>query len=432
MFRTIASGVMLMALPSVAVAQEQTVVAANETGDTAWVLAASALLLFAILPGLVLFFAGQVRSRNLLSVATQIGTVTAIVSLLWVVVGYTLAFGDSVGGFLGNGRAWMLIQLDNLRANTIIPESTFALFRMGFAVLASALMVGAWLERASFGWVVAFTAIWTLLVFAPVAHWVWGGGWLAGFGVLDFGGGLAVLTTAGASSLVVALLMGKRLGFTPAGVATGMPLATVTGALLLWVGWFGLSGGSTLTATDDASSAIINTHVAAAAAALVWLMAEKASRGVPTAVGFATGLAAGLATVTPAAGYISPGASIAFGAAGALVCFWAVNLVRSKWGIDDSANIFAVFGVGGMLGTLLLAPFLSIDLGGTGYADEVNMAGMIVAQALGVGAVAIYSAIATGIIAVAVSLFIPMRVSEAEETAGLDNTGHAERAKPAA
>ena len=424
MFRKIAAAVTLLAVPHPAWAQDQTVVAANETGDTAWILAASALFLLAALPGLAMFYAGQVRSRNLLSVVTQIGAVAAVASLAWVVVGYTLAFGDSVGGFVGNGRAWMLIQLDNLRVGTIVPESTFALFRMIFAVLAPALMVGAWVERARFGWVTAFTAIWSVVVFAPVAHWVWGGGWLAAFGTADFGGGLTVLTVAGVSSLVVALLMGKRLDFGSPDVAPHAPMISVVGALLLWVGWFGLTGGSTFTATDDASTAIINTHVAAAAAGLVWLLASKVSHGKPSATGFASGVLAGLATVTPAAGFISPGAAIVFGICGSLACFRAFRLVRDSWGIDDALGVFALFGVGGMLGTLLLAPFMSESLGGTGYAGNTGMAGTLLAQALGVGVVAIYSAIATAIIAVAVSLFIPMRVSEEEERAGLDGSTH--------
>lgn len=420
----------LIAAPQTAAAQELTNIAQNETGDTAWILMSSALVLLMTLPGLALFYGGMVRARNFLSVMLQVAAVAGLASVLWVVVGYTLAFGDSVGGVIGDGEKWMLIgsKMDILREGMTLPESTFALFQMTFAAITPALMVGAWVDRARFGWVLAFTAIWGLLVYAPVAHWIWGGGWLGQMGVTDFAGGLVVHTTAGVSALVIALLLGKRQGFPSSALLPHAPGMTMLGAMLLWVGWFGFNGGSALTATDDASSAIISTHVAAAVAALTWLLIEKIKFGKATNVGFATGAIAGLATITPAAGYVAPGAAILLGIAGSTVCYGAITLVKNRWSIDDSLDVFAVHGVGGILGSVLLGIFMSADLGGTGYAEGAGMAGMLGTQAIGIAVVALFSAIVTALVAVGVSLFIPMRVSEDEEVEGLDQTSHGERA----
>ncbi len=427
MLRKIAAAAVLATLPQTVCAQELTNIAQNETGDTAWILTATALVLLMTLPGLGLFYGGLVRAKNFLSVLLQVGAVAGLASVLWIVVGYTLAFGNTTGGWIGDGGKWMLINLDNLRSGITLPESTFAAFQMTFAAITPALMVGAWVDRARFGWVIGFTAIWGLLVYAPVTHWIWGGGWMGDLGVLDFAGGLVVHTTAGASALVVALLLGKRQGFPGPALLPHAPGMTMLGAMLLWVGWFGFNGGSALTATDDASMAIINTHVAAATAALTWVLVEKVVFGKATTVGFATGAIAGLATVTPAAGFISPGAAILFGILAALVCYYAIQLVKTKLAIDDSLDVFAVHGVGGMLGTLLLGIFLSQDLGGTGYADGMTMGLMVGVQALAIAVVGLFSAIVTAVIAIGVSLFIPMRVTEEEEVQGLDQTSHGER-----
>ncbi len=418
----------LIAAPQMALAQEMTNLAQNETGDTAWVLTSSALVMLMALPGLALFYGGLVRAKNFLSVILQVGAVAGLASVLWIVVGYTLAFGETTGGVIGNGSKWMLLNLDILREGMTLPESTFVLFQMTFAAITPALMVGAWVDRARFGWVLAFTAIWGLLVYAPVAHWIWGGGWLGQLGVTDFAGGLVVHATAGTSALVVALLLGKRQDFPSSALLPHAPAMTMLGAMLLWVGWFGFNGGSALTATDDASSAIINTHVGAAVAALVWILIEKIKFGKPTSVGFATGAIAGLATITPAAGYIAPGAAILLGVAGSAVCYWAISMVKNTLSIDDSLDVFAVHGVGGIIGTLLLGVFIWSGFGGTGYADFGAMPLAIGVQALGVIVVVLFSAFVTALIAVGVSLFIPMRVSEDEEVQGLDQTSHGERA----
>jgi Amt family ammonium transporter len=290
---------------------------------------------------------------------------------------------------------------------------------MTFAAITPALMAGAWVDRARFGWVVTFCAFWSLIVYAPVAHWIWGGGWLStGLGTLDFAGGIVVHATAGVSALVVALLLGKREGFPRTPLLPHSPALTMAGAALLWVGWFGFNGGSALAANDDAASAIINTHGAAATAAL----------GKATSVGFATGAIAGLATVTPAAGFISPGAAILFGAVGATLCYPMIQLVKRKLEIDDSLDVFAVHGVGGIAGSLLLAVFISPALGGTGYAEGMGMGSQLVAKLGGVGVVIIWSAIASAILAVGISMVMPMRVSGDAEREGLDITSHGERA----
>lgn len=398
------------------------------SGDTAWILTSSALVLLMTLPGLALFYGGLVRAKNFLSVLIQCMAVVGICSVLWIVVGYTLAFGGVTNGFLGIGMNWMLNNLGNVREGTAVPESAFVMFQMTFAVITPALMIGAWVERARFGWVVAFCALWLLVVYAPVAHWVWGGGWLSNLGVLDFAGGIVVHTTAGVSALIVAIMLGKRMGWPKTLMLPHSPALTVAGAAMLWVGWFGFNGGSALAATDDASSAIINTHIAASTAALIWILIEKFKVGKPTAVGVATGAIAGLATITPAAGFVGPGASIIIGAAAAIVCFMAVGLVKNGFKIDDSLDVFAVHGVGGMLGTLMLALFISEGFGGTGYADGMAFGSQFVAQLIGVGAVAIWSAVATAILGFGISFILPMRVSEDDERDGLDISNHGERA----
>jgi Amt family ammonium transporter len=356
-----------IANPALAQAPDPGLIDAADSGDTAWLLTSAALVLLMAAPGLTLFYGGLVRARGFLAVLVQVGAVVAVASLLWVAVGYTIAFGDVSGGWLGGGNALMLGELGNVRDGLTVPESGFALFQLTFAAITPALMVGAWVDRARFGWVLGFCALWGLIVYAPVAHWVWGGGWLAArVGTLDFAGGIVVHTTAGVSALVAALLLGGRQGFPKTLMLPHSPALTMAGAALLWVGWFGFNGGSALAANDDAASAILNTHIAASMAALTWLAIEKWQVGKPTSVGFATGAIAGLATVTPAAGFISPGAAMAFGALGAALCYAAIQLVKQRMRIHDSLDVFAVHGVGGFAGSLLLELFLSPALGGVG------------------------------------------------------------------
>jgi Amt family ammonium transporter len=424
-----AIGAMMLSVPAPALAQDLAV-GVLDSGDTAWILTSAALVLLMTLPGLGLFYGGLVRGKNFLSVLIQIGAIAAAASVLWVMLGYTMAFGGVTHGWIGDGNAWMLIGTEQvLRGELAISERTFALFQMTFAVITPALMAGAWVDRARFGWVVGFCALWGLAVYAPVAHWIWGEGWLASsVGTLDFAGGIVVHTTAGVSALVVALLLGKRQGFPKTLMLPHSPALTMAGAALLWVGWFGFNGGSALAASDDAAGAIINTHLGASVAALVWLLIERVSVGKPTSVGFATGAIAGLATITPAAGFVSPGGAILLGAIGAAVCYPMIQLVKQKLQIDDSLDVFAVHGVGGITGSLLLALFMAPVFGGAGYGDGGGMLDQLTAQAIGLGVVILWSAIVSTVLAVLVSLVFPMRVSEDAEREGLDITSHGERA----
>ncbi|WP_295440697.1 ammonium transporter [Sphingorhabdus sp. EL138] len=399
------------------------------SGDSAWILTASALVLMMTLPGLALFYGGLVRAKNFLSVLVQCGAVAALASVIWIVIGYSLAFSVNGNGLIGSFENVMFNGLlASIREGQTTGEFAFALFQMTFAIITPALIVGAWVERARFGWVIAFSALWSLLVYVPVTRWVWGGGFLADQGVIDFAGGIVVHTTAGVSALVVALMLGKRIGFPKTLMLPHSPALTVAGAGLLWVGWFGFNGGSALAANDVAASAIINTHVGASAAALVWLLIERIKVGKATAVGFATGAVAGLATITPAAGVIGPGGAIILGILAAVICFWFVGLVKGTLKIDDSLDVFAVHGVGGILGSILLAIFASEALGGAGYAEGTDMASQLWAQFKGVFIVAAYSALVTMIISYLVSAILPMRVSEDQERDGLDISSHGERA----
>ena len=404
-------------------------VADPDSGDTAWILTSSALVLMMTIPGLVLFYGGLVRAKNFLSVLIQCGAIAAVASMIWIAVGYSLAFSVNGSSLIGSPENFMFGGLlDSVREDQSIGELSFALFQMTFAIITPALIVGAWVERARFGWVVAFSALWSLLVYVPVTRWVWGGGFLAEQGVIDFAGGIVVHTTAGVSALVVALMLGKRIGFPKTLMLPHSPALTVAGAGLLWVGWFGFNGGSALAANDAAASAIINPHLAASVAALVWLLVERIKVGKSTAIGFATGAVAGLATITPAAGTVGPGGAVIIGLLAGLVCFWFVGVIKGTLKIDDSLDVFAVHGVGGIMGSLLLAVFASESLGGVGYADDANMALQFWIQLKAVSIVAVYSAVVTLIVGYMVSMVLPMRVSEDAERDGLDISSHGERA----
>jgi ammonium transporter, Amt family len=422
-------GALALAAAAPAFAQEVVAEAVPDSGDTAWVLTASALVLMMTIPGLALFYGGLVRAKNFLSVLVQCGAITAVVSLLWIVIGYSLAFSTSDGPYIGNLQNMLFANMFAMRDGQTIGELVFGLFQMTFAIITPALIVGAWVERARFGWVVAFSALWSLLVYVPVARWVWGNGFLFEAGVIDFAGGIVVHTTAGVSALVVALMLGKRIGFPKTLMLPHSPSLTVAGAGLLWVGWFGFNGGSALAANDEsAATAIIVTHLAASVAALVWMLIERIKVGKATAVGFATGAVAGLATITPAAGSVGPVGAIILGVLAGAVCFYAVHLVKGKLQIDDSLDVFAVHGVGGIMGSLLLAVLAAPTFGGNGYAESMGMGSQLIAQLMGVGVVAAYSAVVTLIVGYMVSMVFPMRVSEDQERDGLDISSHGERA----
>ena len=404
-----------IAMPSVALAQDSI-----NSGDTAWILTATALVLFMSLPGLALFYGGLVRAKNYLSVLMKIYAIAALASIVWVVVGYSIAFGT--------GNAWWG-GLDNLFLKSLgrdavsgtIPESVFLAFQMTFAVITPGLIVGAFVERVKFFPVLIFTALWLLFVYAPVTHWIWGGGWLAEKGVVDFAGGLVVHATAGISALVYVFMLGKRKGFPTDISVPHRPAIVMIGASMLWVGWFGFNGGSQLAADGGAGMALLVTHIAASMGTLVWIAFESIGGRKPSLVGAATGTIAGLATVTPAAGVLGPGGAILMGLAGGIVCYLAVNLIRVKLKIDDSLDVFAVHGVGGMLGILLL-PFLSAPaLGGTGD-------GNFIVQLTGTAAVVVWSALVSVIILAVLKATLGLRVSEEQEYEGLDTSLHGESA----
>ncbi len=433
MRKILATGLAMLMASVPAHAQDQLELVQADSGDSAWILTATALVLLMTLPGLALFYGGLVRSKNFLSVLLQCGAIAAIVSILWGVLGYSIAFADGSGGVIGSLRNFMFSNFvigDGvvLRDGTTINEALFAMFQMTFAIITPALIVGAWVERARFGWVIGFCALWSLLVYAPVTHWIWGGGWLAEQNVVDFAGGIVVHTTAGISALIVAIMLGKRIGWPKTLMLPHSPALTVAGAGLLWVGWFGFNGGSALSADFSASTAIINTHLAASVAALTWIFIEKLKVGKSTAVGFATGAIAGLATITPAAGSVGPMGALILGLLAGGICFYAVGLVKNTLGIDDSLDVFAVHGVGGMLGSILLAILASSTFDGQGYAEGMGMASQLWVQVKAVGAVAAWSAVVTLVIGYMVSMAIPMRVSEDAERDGLDISSHGERA----
>jgi Amt family ammonium transporter len=403
--------------------------AAINSGDTAWVLAATALVLLMTLPALALFYGGLVQAKNVLSVLSQCVVIACLMSLLWYAVGYSIAFGDggSANAIWGGlGKAF----LNGVTADSTvgsIPESVFFMFQMTFAVITPALMVGAYPERTSFLPVLAFSSLWMLLVYAPVCHWVWGGGWLNKQGVRDFAGGLVVHATAGSSALVFAMLLGKRQSFPMHQHPPHSPVLVMIGAGLLWVGWYGFNAGSALAANASAGSAMLATHLSASTAALVWMGIEWAKFGRPGLVGTVTGLVAGLATITPAAGSVGPAGAIVIGALASFVCFSAVTLIRGRLKIDDSLDVFAVHGVGGILGTLLI-PFLatfgplSPGLGGASIGGQfrVQLQGVVATTAWSVG---LSAALFYGLKAV-----VRMRVKPEAEIEGLDMAAHGERA----
>jgi Amt family ammonium transporter len=397
-----------------------------DTGDTAWILTSTALVLFMTLPGLALFYGGLVQTKNLLSVLAQCLAIACLMSILWVVAGYSIAFGGEGAFWGGLGKAFLGGIAPDAVVGTI-PESVFVMFQMAFAIITPALIVGAYAERVNFAAVLAFSGAWMLLVYAPVAHWVWGGGWLAEIGVSDFAGGLVVHATAGVSSLVFVLMMGKRVIFPAELRPPHNPAFVMLGASMLWVGWFGFNAGSALGANAAAGQAMLVTHISAATAALVWMAIEWVKFGKPTLVGIATGTIAGLATITPAAGSVGPAGALVIGTLAAFVCYAAVVYVRGRLKIDDSLDVFAVHGVGGILGTLCLPALagfgpMAPGLGGMSFADKA------VAQLTGVASVCVYSVVVSAAILFVVRQMMRLRVSAEDEATGLDTATHGESA----
>ena len=398
--------------------------------NTAWILTSTTLVLFMTIPGLSMFYAGLVRSRNVLSVFMQCFAITCVASILWFVVGYSLAFGE--------GNAWIgdfsKVMLSGVGRDTLsgdIPEALFAMFQMTFAVITPALIIGAFAERMKFSAMLLFSGIWLLVVYVPVAHWVWGGGWLGEMGVFDFAGGIVVHITAGVAALVAALVIGPRKGFPTTPMPPHNLTMTIAGAGMLWVGWFGFNGGSALAANGDAAMAIIVTHISASMGAFTWMVIEWKKFGKPSALGAVTGMVAGLGTITPASGFVGPGGALIIGLLAGFVCFNATQFIKRTLKIDDSLDVFPVHGVGGILGTLVVAVFASTELGvfsGYGFADGISsIAGQFSVQAIGVVATVVFTAVATFVILKLVGVLTGgLRVDEEAEQQGLDITEHEE------
>jgi Amt family ammonium transporter len=415
----IVAGLSLIIWPSLAFANV-------DTGDTAWILTATALVLFMTLPGLALFYAGLVAHKNIVSVLMHHFALACLMSVLWVVAGYSLAFSGD-GAYLGDlGNLFMsAITLDSLSGT--IPESLFAAFQMTFAIITPALIIGAYVERIRFSAVLIFSGLWLLVVYAPVTHWVWGGGFMAAMGVMDFAGGIVVHATAGTAALVAALVIGKRRNFPSSVQPPHSPVLTMIGACMLWIGWFGFNGGSALAAGSGAAMALLVTHISAAVASLVWMVIEWKKFGRPSLVGIVTGMVAGLATVTPASGFIGVPGGIILGLAGGYFCYVAVDIIRNRLHIDDSLDVFAVHGVGGIIGSLLVAVLATDSFSGLGLAEGMSIASQFGVQAVCVAITVIWTAIASYAIVKIAGVFGGLRVSEENEVEGLDISQHGER-----
>jgi Amt family ammonium transporter len=397
------------------------------SGDTAWILTATALVLFMTLPGLALFYGGLVRTQNVLSVLMQCFAICCIVSVVWVVYGYSLAFTGS-GSIIGGADAFFLSNLTRDSASGTLPESLFVVFQMTFAVITPALVVGAFAERMKFSAMCIFTVLWVTLVYLPACHMVWGGGYLAGIGVIDFAGGLVVHATCGVGALVAAMMLGPRKGFPGGSLVPHNRPMVVMGAAMLWVGWFGFNGGSAVAADSSAAMAILVTHISAAVGALTWMSVEWIKTGKPTVVGIATGMVAGLATITPASGTVGPQGALLIGLLAGIVCFYATQMIKSYFKIDDSLDVFPVHGVGGILGILMLAlvgkPEGFLGAGASGF--DASSFSQFMIQLQGVVVICLWTLVFSWIALKATSLVTNLRVSDESEYEGLDITEHNE------
>jgi len=408
-------------LPSIALADEL------NGADTAWVLTSTVLVLFMTIPGLALFYGGLVRSKNVLSVLMQCFAITCVVSILWLVFVYGLAFGDGGGmnKWIGSLDQLMLGGIARDSMSGTIPETVFSMFQLTFAIITPALIVGAFAERMKFSAMLWFSSIWLVVVYAPVTHWVWGGGWLQEMGLLDFAGGTVVHVNAGAAALVAAIVLGPRKGFGKTAMPPHNLTMTVIGAGMLWVGWFGFNAGSALAANGDAGMAMLVTHISAAAGSLAWMAMEWIRHGKPSVLGIVTGMVAGLGTITPASGFVGPVGALIIGVTAGIVCYSATAFLKHTLKIDDSLDVFPVHGMGGIIGTLLAGVFVGI-LGGVGLAEGMTMGSQVWVQFVGVVTTFVYCGVLSWIILKLVDAVIGLRVNEDEETQGLDIVLHDE------
>ncbi|MDX8413538.1 MAG: ammonium transporter [Mariprofundales bacterium] len=414
---------LLLLTPTVALADDAPTL---NSGDTAWMITATALVLLMTLPGLALFYGGMVRKKNILSMCMQTIAIASLMSVLWVVCGYSLAFGEGSAFIGGLGKAFFSgVGYDTLSGT--IPETVFATFQMTFAIITPVLIIGAFAERMKFSAVMLFTALWVLAVYSPICHWVWGGGFLGDLGTLDFAGGTVVHINAGVAGLVCALVLGKRVGFPREAMLPHNLTLTLIGAALLWVGWFGFNAGSELAADGTAGMALLVTQVAAATAVLAWSVAEWLRYGKASLLGACSGAVAGLVAITPASGFVGPIGALAIGAAAGVICFWAVANLKRAMGYDDALDAFGVHAVGGIVGALLTGVFVAASLGGAGFADGMNMGSQLLVQAEAIGVTILYDAIVTFMILKLIDALIGLRVNEDEEREGLDITQHGEQ-----
>ncbi len=399
-----------------------------DTGDTAWMLMSTVLVIIMIVPGLALFYGGMVRAKNVLSVLMQVLVIFSMISILWVLFGYSLAFSEGnsfIGGF---GKAFLSGITPNSLQGTI-PELLFAVFQLTFAAITPALIVGAFAERMKFSAVLWFMALWLFACYVPIAHMVWGGGWIGGIGAIDFAGGTVVHINAGVAGLVAAIVLGKRKSYGKVAMPPHNLTFTLTGAALLWAGWFGFNAGSAVAANGSAALAMMNTQLATAAAVLGWTFAEWIVKGKPSLLGAASGAIAGLVAITPACGNAGPMGAIVLGALAGVICFWAVSSLKKMFGYDDSLDVFGVHGVGGIVGAIGIGVLAAPGLGGTGFGGEIkSVGGQLAAQFAAVGFTIVYTAIVTFIILKLVDMFTGLRVTDEQETEGLDVAEHGENA----
>ena len=410
--------------PQLALAQQTP---ALDSGDTAWMLTSTALVLFMTIPGLALFYAGLVRAKNVLSVLMQCFAITCLVSVLWLIYAYGLAFGNGgvANSFMGLGKVFMSdVGRDSLSGT--IPETVFAMFQLTFAIITPALIVGGFAERMKFSAMVWFSALWVTLVYAPIAHWVWGGGWLGELGLKDYAGGTVVHINAGVAALVAALVLGKRRGFPDTAMPPHSLPVTVAGACMLWVGWFGFNAGSALASNGDAGMAMLVTHIGAATGSLGWMFSEWVRHGKPSVLGIVTGMVAGLGTITPASGFVGPAGALIIGTTAGIACYWATYAMKRIFYVDDSLDVFPVHGVGGIIGTLSTGVFVGV-LGGIGFGEGMTMGKQVGIQFVGVLATIVWCGVVSFIIFKVLDAVIGLRVTAEQETEGLDLVLHEER-----
>ena len=421
--RGLVSILTLMLVPSLGLADSL------DKGDTSWILTSTALVLFMTLPGLALFYGGLVRTKNALSVLMQCFTIACVMTILWIAYGYSMSFSDggSMNAFVGGMDKAFLAGVSRESMVGTIPETVFVMFQMTFAIITPALIVGAFEERMRFSSMILFSVIWATFVYFPVCHWVWGGGWLSEKGVLDFAGGIVVHITAGVAAIVAAMVMGNRNGFPETAMMPHNLTMTVTGACMLWVGWFGFNAGSALAANGDAGMAMLVTHISAACGSIAWMFMEWLKHGKPSVLGIVTGMVAGLGTITPASGFVGPMGAMIIGFSAGIVCFYATQFIKRTLKIDDSLDVFPVHGVGGILGTVLAGILVASQFGGAGLAEGMTIGSQVGVQVTGIIATILWTVFATFIILKLVDAITGLRIPDEDETEGLDISQHDER-----